>query len=94
MKDHIVRAESAKENCMYCGKSLSRSVWKPFHLREVCYLTSYCECGKKAFVRTPFFTSGHCRQSDNKGVAYPKPQGKTLMRTLESKIKVIEKKNA
>jgi hypothetical protein len=76
---------------MYCGKSLKKDEWKPFHLREVMYLTSYCKCGKKAVVKVPFLSSGH-GPWNTKSVKLPMPQGKTRLRTLESRLRIVEKK--
>jgi hypothetical protein len=92
VKEHIARLESARDSCFYCGRSLKRTTWKPFHLREVLYLTSYCTCGKKAVVRLPFLGSGHGAWNGNAGVKLPRPQGRTRIRTLESTLKIIEKK--
>ena len=88
MIDHLAREEQQREQCMYCGRSLKESKWRSEHHREVLYTISYCECGKKVFVRMPFQGSGDVKVS--RSTVFPESRKrKTKLRTLESKIKVL-----
>jgi len=89
MKDHLMKEDALKDVCLYCGKDMRETMWDAFHHRTKLYMSAQCECGKKAIVRLPHYGSGHGQWNNSVVLDEHKHGGKTTMRTLEAKIKII-----
>jgi len=90
VKEHLVREMHLKETCIYCGHDLRDKKWTALHHREKLYMTHKCTCGRHMVVRLPFLGSGHDSWNHH-NVSEIKPQKEAVLRTLESKIKILSK---
>ncbi|MFC1801788.1 hypothetical protein ACFLZB_04975 [Nanoarchaeota archaeon] len=59
MKDHILKENENKWNCLYCHKCLGPNKWTSEWSGELHYKVTQCNCGKKHRVKVDFFGSGH-----------------------------------
>ncbi len=95
MKEHIFKADDQKAQCGYCGEIFDKKFWQSHFESELHYKKFLCKCGKEVTIKVDFIGSGHDSWDGTEGWKEDfkeEIKGKTKIKTLESKIKVIQKK--